>query len=218
MAAQLKYVRKVFKCSRERLYLAAAINLMDSPNRIYGIRPEYLLLAVMIFLIFALRDGQKAIEPGPEGSAHIHADFKVYMDGKGIDFSKRQYDQRNPYIHMHMDSPYGHNVLHIEASDVPIGIFFESIGMELSKKCFASSLWERYCQTPQKRLRMFVNGVENSEFDAYVPKDLDRILITWGSGKEDIAVQMATVTDYACLFSRKCQGKSADAIISFEKI
>ncbi len=166
-------------------------------------------IIIFLLVMFSATEN-KPPEIGPTGSAHIHADFKVYIDGKEVDFSKEEYSERNPYIHLHLDNPYGKHVLHSEASNATLGMFFRSLGMEMNRNCFSENRWTIRCSIWERKLRMFVNGAENFEFDSYVPKDLDRILVTWGSSEHDIAVQMTTVTDYACQFSRKCPERAED--------
>ncbi len=196
----------------KRLSWPLTIIDMAKKRESHWIRPLwpaiFALTIIFVLGIFTATE-KKPSEIGPEGSAHMHADFKVYIDGKEIDFSRKEYNEKSSSIHLHLDNPYGPYVLHIEASNASIGMFFRSIGMELNKNCLVAGTQRSYCNSGGKRLRMFVNGEENFDFGGYAPKDLDRILMTWGSSNHDIAVQMTTVTDYACIFSRMCPGRGA---------
>lgn len=135
------------------------------------------------------------------GSQHIHADWKLYLDGKEFDWSpfvdrhERQMkgediNDTSAFMHMHPDAnePAG-AVLHMHATGVPLSMFFESLGMKS----------EDYCLTikgkKQCGIKMYVNGEENAELGNYEFKDLDKILIT--DGKGSIEERMKSITNFA---------------------
>ena len=52
--------------------------------------------------------------------------------------------------------------------------------------------------TGNKKLKLFVNGKENNEFENYVFKKLDKILISYGNDSgEEINNQLASITNFA---------------------
>ncbi len=163
-----------------------------------GLGIALLLTAVAFFL---------SQQPSVHGEVHIHADFKVYLKGTAMDFSvpKYQTDANNslsPFVHLHDGDG---NVIHVHYADITLGEFFESLQMKLDSSCFESDTRERYCTNTQKKLKLFVNGVFNSEFDHYKIRDLDRILVTYGNESEaQIQAQIASVTDKACIQSGQC--------------
>ena len=135
---------------------------------------------------------------------HMHTDFKVYLNGKEMDFRKPEYNVKHQWIHLHVENDNGGNVIHVESEKATLGFFFESLGMNFNYNCFVIS-HIGYCSNETYRLRFFVNGVENFEYGNYIPKDLDRILITYGNEPdEDIQNQIDSVTDDACIYSDKC--------------
>lgn len=142
-----------------------------------------------------------------EQAFHIHADFKVYIHGKAIDFSSAQYqstDQKelDPNIHLHDGNG---NTIHIHKEGITMGNFFKSLGMDLTKNCFTLDTKKQYCAGGGNTLKFYVNGKPNDSFGDYVMNDLDRILISYGSENGGaIAMQLASVTDNACLYSLKC--------------
>lgn len=148
----------------------------------------------------------------PTDSHHSHADFKVFIDGDEFDFNRPEYDTQNRYVHIHLSNQNGDKVIHVHAREVRIGMFFQSLGMELSPDCFSVSSEESYCNEDGRQLRFFVNGEENFEFEEYVIHDLDRILVTYGDGS-GIDEQIESVTDFACISSGKCPEREVEAIL-----
>ena len=169
------------------------------------------LAVVMAFIIIliAIMYVQNALTPKTDpylGDIHVHADFKVYLNGEMFNFTQEKYMSSNTsklsqFVHLHdMDG----DVIHVHMSTVNLGMFFTSLNMNLNSTCFATEN-QTYCNSPQGTLKVFVNGQPNYEFDTYKPKDLDRILITYGNeGPELIQYQLASVTDKACIPSEKC--------------
>ncbi len=139
---------------------------------------------------------------GPFGSTHIHADFKVYVNGiESIDFVEEKYQEQDQLIHV--ENGRG-NIIHMHATGVYLGYFFNSMGIEFTGQCLKLDTGEEYCNSGDKILKMYVNGERNFLFDRYVFKDLDRILITYGNDTpEQIAAQMATITNESCIESKK---------------
>jgi hypothetical protein len=77
-------------------------------------------------------DSQATI--GLLGSQHIHARFQVMRDGKPLDLTSSAHRMgsddgvSSSFIHVHEDD--GARTLHMHATGVPLGLFFESIGMK----------------------------------------------------------------------------------------
>ena len=148
------------------------------------------------------------------GSQHIHADWKIYIDGKEFDWlpyadrHERQMagDQSvkdtSAFIHIHpAQSPEkAGDVLHMHATGVPLWIFFKSIGIDFSKDCITLENKDKFCNDSNKKLKFFVNGKESNEFENYVFNDLDKILISYGDeSEEEVKNQLASITDFAKL-------------------
>lgn len=131
-------------------------------------------------------DSQSTI--GVLGSQHIHADFKVYIEGKTLDFTGKDHmtgmrsgSSVSSFIHVDSGAPApekASDVLHMHATGVPLWIFFESIELKLPEG-----------------VRAYVNGKEISDYKNYVFNDLDKILITDGVG--DLQEQLDSITDFA---------------------
>lgn len=143
---------------------------------------------------------------------HAHADFKIFLDGKEFSFNKSSFDVANRYIHLHLSNPDGDKVIHVEGMEnITLSIFFESLGLKFNASCFILDTGESYCNTLEKRIRFFVNNKENFQFDFYEPRNIDRILITYGNENDgEIMKQMENVTDYACIYSNRCPERIAE--------
>ena len=139
---------------------------------------------------------------GSIGSAHIHADFAIFLNGKQVTPLPREYFILIPYIHLEAGPGQG-SVLHMLATNVPLKMFFDSVGMTFNSNCFEIDRNNRYCNSGTDTLKMFVKH-ENStweqdlEYQKYVFKDLDKILITYGHETNDeIQNQENNVTNFA---------------------
>lgn len=137
---------------------------------------------------------------------HLHADFKIYLNGQAYNFTQDKYMSSEGHhlserTHLH---DMNGNIIHVHAFGVTLGEFFNSLGMKFNSTCFRLDNGTEYCNVVENKLMMFVNGQENSQMEKYEPKDLDRILVTYGSNENEIQNQINSVTDVACIYSLKC--------------
>ena len=132
---------------------------------------------------------------------HIHADFKVYLNGIPYNFSKEKYmSEEDESIHLHdMDG----DIIHMHKEGTTLEEFFSSLGMQFTKDCFVLDNKTKYCNSKKNTLKMYVNGKKNTQFQNYVFNDLDRILISYGN-ETNLTNQMDSVTDKACIQSGSC--------------
>ncbi len=127
-----------------------------------------------------------------EKAFHIHADFRVYIDDKAIDFSVPMYQLKDKSVHV--EDGVG-ELIHVHKEGVTIGYFFETLGIEFNKTCITIPIEGQYCNADNKKLGFYVNDIENNEFEGYEIKGLDRILVSYGVG--DINSQLESVTNLA---------------------
>jgi len=124
---------------------------------------------------------------GVLGSQHIHADWKIYIDGKEFDWSpyvdlhERQMkgdtnvQVTSAFIHIHPDpNEKAGSVLHMHATGVPLWIFFESMELKLPKG-----------------MKIYINKNEISDYKDYIFNNLDKILITDSNG--DLQEQLNSI-------------------------
>lgn len=147
------------------------------------------------------------ITQAPVEKYHAHFDFKVIINGKALDFAQAKYqsvDKKDldEWIHFHNSNG---NIVHIHKRGIKLGEFINSLKMNLTSTCFTLDTGEKFCNQGGSTLKMFVNGKENNQYDQYVPQDIDRLLISFGSDSQKaLQAQIDSVTDNACMYSLKC--------------
>lgn len=159
-----------------------------------------------ILIQAALLKAPKLDEKPLGEKVHEHADFKVYLSGKAIDFTQSKYQSSDdnpldPEAHLHDGNG---DVTHKHRKGVTLNYFFKSIKMRLDKNCFMTDDGKKYCNDDRNELKFIVNGKANNEFGSYEFSDLDKIVISYGPKGEDISKQIESLTDDACMYSEKC--------------
>lgn len=135
---------------------------------------------------------------GQLGSVHNHADVKVYINGKSIDFSQKKYQITTSFIHF--EDGLG-DVVHLHAPGLTIGHLLNSIKFGFTGDCIIID-GGNYCNDKTKKLKFYVNGQSNKEFYNYAIKDLDKILISYGSENDlEIQNQLNSITNLAPRYS-----------------
>ncbi|MFH0828582.1 MAG: thioredoxin domain-containing protein [Candidatus Kerfeldbacteria bacterium] len=139
---------------------------------------------------------------------HIHANIRVVVEGTPIDFSLDRYQKNaeggelNPDIHFHNKNG---DVIHIHKAGITVSDLFGTFSMSLGQDCITLDTSTTKCATGSNKLRMYVNGTENSSSGSYAIGDLDRILVIFGSEDESVVQkQIKAVPDTACIYSRTC--------------
>ena len=131
---------------------------------------------------------------GALGSTHIHADVKVYIDGKAIDFSGQKYQLATSYIHF--EEGVG-EVIHIHATGLTAGHMLNSLKIPLDGGCITVE-GIKHCQDSKNLLKLYVNGKKADSINDYVFQDLDKILISYGpETPSEVQKQLDSVTDLA---------------------
>jgi len=122
------------------------------------------------------------------GSQHIHADWKIYLNGRVFDLSQYSHMQRmkegksvSSFIHVDSGAPVPEktgDIIHMHATGVPLSMFFESLDTKFSQN-----------------MNAYVNGKQINNYKDYVFNDLDKILVTDGVG--DFNKQLNSITNFA---------------------
>jgi len=115
---------------------------------------------------------------GPLGSEHVHAAFAVKINGEKLDFSQEKYQVQSQYIHVENNDG---NTLHRHATGVPVGEFFNSVGMNITDNCFTLENKTSYCSNGNSNLEFYVNGNNTNSIANYILNEGDRILIVYGN-------------------------------------
>lgn len=131
-------------------------------------------------------------------SAHIHADIKVYINGHAMNFSQRKYQLNSRFIHF--EEGIG-DVIHVHARGLTLGHLFESVNIDFNSNCIAIES-QSYCNENNKKLKFYVNGQQNNEFDNKVIGESDKYLISYGNENEsEIQKQLGSLTSLAARYS-----------------
>lgn len=171
-------------------------------------KQTFFLVAGLVLIFLVLLSLYSESFWKPENDFHIHADLKVYLDGKEFDLNKPQFQEggfkpSGKWIHLHDGE-----VLHMHKPGMTLSDFFDSIGMKFNGNCFVSINKEKYCNNGLTRLKMYVNGEERKELGSYVFRDLDKILVLGGEYTEkEIQELIKSVPGNACIESGKCPEK-----------
>ena len=149
-------------------------------------------------------------EPGCElrQPVHWHADFAVYLRGEQVDFSDPSYlstlegQELSENVHIHEPR---YTVVHVHREQSTWDEFLTSLGWTLTDTCITPRDGEQLCTNEAETLRFYVNGVRIDSLRFQNISDLDRVLITYGDESDaEIAEQIATITDEACIVSELC--------------
>lgn len=138
---------------------------------------------------------------GPIGSAHLHVDIKIYINGKVLDLSLDKYQLKSDAVHL--EGRDG-EVIHVHATGVTLGYFLGTLGMSIKEGCLRLDSGEEFCNEGERTLKVYVNNELIQNPEDYVMKDLDKILITYGDEtEEEIKKQIASIPDKAKYFSKQ---------------
>ena len=154
------------------------------------------IIAGLGYLVYTAATNSPGI--GPLNSAHYHVDWAMYINGKPQVLNVSKYQLRSEYVHLEG----GTSTIHMHATNVPLGYFIDTIGMKITPTSLTVD-GVMYSNDGDKKLRMFVNGKENSDFGKYVPKTLDKILIVYGNDTDaQIQEYIKTIPDLAKSFDQ----------------
>jgi len=140
---------------------------------------------------------------GPHGSTHDHADFKVFILGKALNFNGPGYQVMDRLTHVEGNDG---NVLHIHATGITLGFFLETLGMQINNECLTLDTGNQYCNLGSATLKVFVQNGNSDWIQIYSPADyvinhLDKIFVSYGTETdEEIKTQQGQVTDRAQLY------------------
>lgn len=147
---------------------------------------------------------------------HAHADFRMVLNGTQYDLNSPEYSERDRYMHLHIGNDGGDGLIHMHVRRMSVGHFLSSMGFELDGGCMFLPDGSNICAEGDATFRMFVNGEEVGDFLEYVPSDLDRILVFFG--EEPLQKDFDGVTDYSCIFSKKCPEREPEIMAPGESL
>lgn len=134
------------------------------------------------------------------GSQHIHADFKVYINGEALDFAKPEYYMKSAVLHVdnNQKKEDSSGVMHMHAKKVPLWLFFQSLGMKLEKTSLTLADGRILKNENGNTLKFYLNGHKVDELGNYVFQPLDKLLISYGPENDpNIQRQISSITNFA---------------------
>lgn len=150
----------------------------------------------------AYRAQQSLSGIGDYDSTHEHADMAMYINGVKIDFTKEEYQEKHPLVHLEAPER-GPGVIHKHATGITYGMFFETIGIDLGD-CLVINEKE-FCDGNGRSLKYYVNGRIVPNLASLDIHDLDKVLISYGSeSTSEIQTQLTSIGNHACEQSGKC--------------
>jgi len=139
-------------------------------------------------------------------SIHVHVDWRLFVNGKPIDYYTEEHFESNAITHMHSpeDGPDNDWVIHAHNKGVTLRHFLTGLGIEASHRCLELD-GNRYCNSDDLILTYYINGELNVDAPDYELQDGDRILVTFGNETGDaLQSQLNMVGSIACIKSAKC--------------
>lgn len=134
------------------------------------------------------------------GSVHNHADMKVFLDDRPLNFAKSEYYMKSRLLHVdnNQNLEDAGSVLHMHAKDVPLWWFFESLDMKLEKDSLTLADGQVFKNENSNTLKFYLNGKKVEELGNYVFQPLDKLLVSFGPENDsDIQKQINSVTNFA---------------------
>lgn len=130
---------------------------------------------------------------GPLNSAHEHADWAIYINGQRMILNGSKYQHKSDYVHMES----GTDTIHLHAINIQLSYLLGTLGMKITPTSLNVE-GVTYNNEGDKKVRVFVNGKENTGFDKYIMKSLDKILVLYGN-EDDSQIQayIKTIPDEA---------------------
>lgn len=121
------------------------------------------------------------------------------------------------YLHLHDGNG---DVIHFHKPGLTLGEFFASLGLQMTGRCLTLddflyaqldqgwvkdfSIAKEICSNGKFRWTMIVNGERVPMNHNYVPRDMDKILLSYGASDTAPDEQYESLTDEACLYSQTC--------------
>jgi len=133
------------------------------------------MIGVMVPSIFAEPENAGAL-----GSAHIHAGILVKIFGDEFDFLAPAYQLKSSWINFEERDGA---TIHSHATGVELEYLFNSLSIGLDDQCFVFPDGKHFCTNNNYSLKYFINAEPVSDIRDYIIQDNDRILITFGNGK-----------------------------------
>ncbi len=118
-------------------------------------------------------------------TVHVHADVIIDVCGEQMRLPLEKGPLDGPHTHKERNKIHFHSKLRIdprteaflETEPLRLGRFMDVMNVRFNKECFGESCNGMTCNGQPGELSMQVNGLDDTEFDQYVWKDGDQIVM-----------------------------------------
>lgn len=141
-----------------------------------------LIIGIIVIGIYALKNSYREKQPQNSASViisrngiHWHSELSIYINGIKQEIPK---NIGIGAIHLPIHTHDENGIIHLEIQgvvkkeDTALGRFFENWKKQFNQNCIFN-----FCNNENKKIKMLVNGKENTEFDSYQMRDNDKIEI-----------------------------------------
>jgi len=196
-------------------------------------------IIALVFLVVGVSSTLLTVRSNVENIAepafHEHADFALFLNGERFDFSLDEFMSITPctakanflipvaQAHgLELDEAIDlhdrdGNTVHVHQPGVAWHDFFESLKMGFENNLFVDAEGVQYKSDDAHEFRFIVNGERVDTLADREIRNLDQVLISYGSKDEDpdiLQIQYAQVTNNACLFSGACSHRGVAPVES----
>lgn len=133
-------------------------------------------------------------------SAHNHADLNIYIDSQRLILADAKNYMKSAFLHIDNNQNLNdaNSVLHMHAKNVPLWLFFKSLGMNLTKDSLKLANGQVFKNGNGKTLKFYLNGQKVDELANYSFQPLDKLLISFGPDNDpNVQEQIKIMTNFA---------------------
>jgi len=113
-----------------------------------------------------------------EGGVDFTASFEIETYGVKRSFSRGMYLKLSKDVYI--ESPESSHIIHIKKEGVTWNDFFKTLPMNLTKDCLITGTKEELCNSETRKLKFFINELENPDALDQVIKADDRLQVVYG--------------------------------------
>lgn len=147
----------------------------------------YLTYAIYVYYTEGVQNGVVICETGGAcfRTMHVHADVEIEICGEQIKLPLEKGSLDGPHTHkernkIHFEGKPAIDTVSkqlLDISPLKLGTFMQVMGVRFDVQCLDNKCNGDLCDGKPGMVGMFVNGKENKEFQNYVWKDGDQIVI-----------------------------------------
>lgn len=116
-------------------------------------------------------------------SIDLQAGFAIFTEGTFRVFTAAMYHNQSEDVFITADNP---NALTVKRSGITWGDFFGTLPMKLDATCLMTGTGRTFCTTEAKRLRFYINEIEDPLALGREIGQGDRLLVTYGSKNDSV--------------------------------